>query len=185
MTQRPIIRPEVRAQIVRYREAIVGGALALLGVWWAIGSLGLLKWMGVALALFGAAIAWQGLLRARIRRGTGGVGMVQIDERQVIYLAPVGGGFASLDLVQEISIARDMAGLPVWRFRTGAELLTIPTSAEGSEALFDALTVLPDIDIPAAIRAVNAAMDGTRDGTRDGRSSDRVVIWSRKVVSLH
>ncbi|UWQ08309.1 hypothetical protein [Aliiroseovarius crassostreae] len=176
-----MIRPEARARIHRFREAIIGGGVAALGLWWAIGSLGLLKWMGVALALIGAAVAWQGVQRARIRVGTGGVGVVQIDERQVIYLAPVGGGFASLDLIHEISIARDMAGLPVWRFRTGMELLTIPVSAEGSEQLFDAMAVLPDIDIPAAIRAVNTAIDA-RNATA---SSDRVVIWSRKVVPLH
>lgn len=172
-----MIRPEARAHIFRFREAILGGLIAGLGLWWALGSLGLIKWMGFALALLGVAIAWQGLMRARIRVGTGGVGVVQIDERQVIYLAPVGGGFSSLDLVQDISIARDFAGLPVWRFRTGAELLTIPTSAEGSEALFDALTVLPGIDIAAAIRAVNAASDKA--------GPDRTVIWSRKVVTLH
>ncbi len=176
-----MIRPEARARILRFREAILGAIIAGLGLWWAIGSLGLIKWMGVALALLGAAIAWQGLMRARIRVGTGGVGVVQIDERQVIYLAPAhipgGGGFSSLDLVQDITIARDFAGLPVWRFRTGAEMLTIPTSAEGSEALFDALTVLPGIDIAAAIRAVNAASDKA--------GPDRTVIWSRKVINLH
>lgn len=172
-----MIRPDVQARIFRFREAIVGGGVAALGLWWAIGSLGLLKWMGVALALIGAAVAWQGVQRARIRTGTGGVGVVQIDERQVIYLAPAGGGFASLDLVHEISVARDMAGLAVWRFRTGMDLLTIPVSAEGSEQLFDAMAMLPGIDISAAIRAVNAAIDGG--------DTDRIVIWSRKVVPLH
>ncbi len=180
-----MIRPDAQAQIVRFREAIIGGGVVALGLWWAIGSLGLLKWMGVAVALIGAAIFWQGVLRARIRRGSGGVGVVQIDERQVIYLAPAhipgggfsGGGFASLDLVHDISLARDSAGQPVWRFRTEMELLTIPVAAEGAEGLFDALTVLPGIDIPAAINAVNRM--------RDGRGDDRVVIWSRKVVPLH
>lgn len=176
-----MIRPEAKAQIFRYREALIGAGIAALGLWWAIGSLGLLKWMGVALALLGAAVAWLGVQRARIRTGTGGVGVVQIDERQVIYLAPVGGGFASLDLVHEISVARDMAGLPVWRFRTGMELLTIPVSAEGSEQLFDAMAVLPDIDISTAIRAVNTAIDEPSPTA----TSDRVVIWSRKVVPLH
>lgn len=178
---RPFIRPVIRRRLMRYREALIGAGIAALGLWWGIGSLGLLKWMGVAVALIGTAICWQGVLRARIRSGSGGVGVVQIDERQVIYLAPAhipgGGGFASLDLVHDISLARDSAGQPVWRFRTGMELLTIPVSAEGSEQLFDALTVLPGIDIPAAISAVNRM--------RDGRGDDRVVIWSRKVVSLH
>ncbi|WP_424942339.1 hypothetical protein [Aliiroseovarius crassostreae] len=179
-----MIRPDAQTQILRYREALIGTGIAALGLWWAIGSLGLLKWMGVALTLIGAAITWQGVQRARIRTGTGGVGVVQIDERQVIYLAPAhipgGGGFASLDLVHEISLSRDSAGQPVWRFRTGMELLTIPVSAEGAEQLFDAMAVLPEMDISAAIRAVNAAIDG-----HDAQgASDRIVIWSRKVVPL-
>lgn len=168
-----VIRPELQAQLLRYREALFGVAIVLLGLWWAWGSLGLIKWMGLALAGFGTVILWSGLRRARIRSAHGGVGVVQIDERQVTYLAPVGGGFASLDDVVRIEIGRDLAGLPVWRFQQLGAVLTIPARAEGAEAIFDALTALSGANIDAAIRAVNTP------------PNDTVVIWTRGVAKLH
>lgn len=167
------MRPEARETLARYRESLVGGAVIVMGLWWAIGSLGLIKWVGLTVAAFGAAILWLGLRHARIRAGHGGVGVVQVDERQITYLAPVGGGFASLDDVGRIEIAKDRAGMAVWRFRTGNEILFIPARAEGAEALFDALTALSGADIDAAIRAANTPPNET------------VVIWQRAVVKLH
>lgn len=167
------MRPEARDAFARYREAMVGGGIILLGLWWAIESLGLIKWIGLAVAAFGAAILWSGMRHARIRAGHGGVGVVQVDERQITYLAPVGGGFASLDDVGRIEIAKDRAGMAVWRFRTGNDILFIPVRAEGAEALFDALTALTGADIDGAIRAANTP------------PYDTVVIWQRPAVSLH
>ncbi|WP_289042712.1 hypothetical protein [uncultured Aliiroseovarius sp.] len=167
------VRPDASVALARYREALVGGSVLLLGLWWAWGSLGLIKWMGLVLAAFGALILWSGLRHARIRAGHGGVGVVQVDERQITYLAPIGGGFASLDDVQRIEITKDRAGMAVWSLRTGSDILFIPARAEGAEALFDALTALSGADIDAAIRAANAPPNET------------VVIWKRPVVSLH
>ncbi len=167
------VRPDAGKTLMRYREAIIGAVVILLALWWAWGSLGAIKWIGLTLALLGAAILWSGLRHARIRAGHGGVGVVQIDERQITYLAPVGGGFASLDDVGRIDIATDRAGMAVWRFRTGNEILFIPARAEGAEALFDALTALSGADINAAIRAANTP------------PHDAVVIWQRPVASLH
>ncbi|MCK8483227.1 hypothetical protein MUY21_04180 [Aliiroseovarius sp. S2029] len=167
------VRPEAGEALARYREAMVGVAVILLGLWWAIGSLGLIKWIGLTVVAFGIAILWSGLRHARIRAGHGGVGVVQVDERQITYLAPVGGGFASLDDVGRIEIATDRAGLAVWRFRTGNEILFIPVRAEGAEALFDALTALSGANIDAAIRAANQP------------PNDTVVIWQRGVAKLH
>ena len=167
------VRPEAGKTLFRYRETLVGGLVALLGLWWAIGSLGLIKWIGLTVAAFGVAILWSGLRHARIQAGHGGVGVVQVNERQVTYLAPVGGGFASLDDVQRIEIAKDRAGMSVWRLRTGSEILFIPARAEGAEALFDALTALSGADIDAAIRAANTP------------PNDTVVIWQRALTKLH
>ena len=44
----------------------------------------------------------------------------------------------------------------------------MPASAEGTEALFDALTALPGVDMEAAIRASR------------GRPKARLVIWRRR-----
>ncbi|MDE9451132.1 hypothetical protein J3R80_11720 [Aliiroseovarius sp. Z3] len=167
------MRPEAGETLARYREAIMGGVVIALGLWWAIGSLGLIKWIGLTVATFGVAILWSGLRHARIRAGHGGVGVVQVDERQITYLAPVGGGFVSLDDVGLVEIAEDRAGTAVWRFRTGNDILFVPAQAKGAEALFDALTALPGADINGAIRAANTP------------PHDTVVIWQRPVMSLH
>lgn len=167
------IRPEVRQGLHRWREVIAAGAVLALGLWWALTGLGLIRWIGWTVVIGGAALLWTGLQRARFLGGHGGLGVVEVDERQIAYLAPVGGGIASLDLLTEVSIGPDRAGLPVWRFRSGPETLAIPTSAEGTAQLFDALTALPGVDIEAAIRASRS------------RPAHSVVIWSKPVARLH
>lgn len=167
------LRPEALASLRRWRGVIAAAALLALGLWWGLTSLGLVKWIGWALSAGSAALLWAAVQRARFRGGSGGLGVVEVDERQIAYLAPVGGGIASLEALTEVAIGPDRAGLPVWRFRSGAEILTIPTSAEGTEALFDALTALPGVDIEAAIRASR------------NRPDDTIVIWARGPVRLH
>ena len=161
------IRPEAAAEIRRWRGPMAAGAILALGLWWGLTSFGLMKWVGWALAAGGAAILWASVQRARFHGGAGGLGVVEVDERQIAYLAPVGGGFLSLDGLSEVAIVPDMAGLPVWRFTGGGERLSVPASAAGTEALFDALTALPGADMEAAIRASR------------GRPAEKVVIWRR------
>ncbi len=162
-----LIRPEAAQGLKRWRGVIAAGAVLALGLWWGLTSLGLIKWIGWTLTLGGAALLWAAAQRARFVGGHGGLGVVEIDERQIAYLAPVGGGIISLDALTHVAIAPDRAGLPVWRFTAGGESLRVPTSAEGTEALFDALTALPGVDIEAAIRASRT------------RPDKPVVIWKR------
>ena len=169
----PFLRPEAVAGLKRWRGVIMAGAVTALGLWWGLTSLGLIRWIGWVLAALGVAAVWTGIQRARFRGGNGGVGVVSVDERQIAYLAPAGGGFASIEALTEVAIAPDRAGLPVWRFRSGMELLTIPAAAEGTEALFDVLTALPGVDIEAAIRASRA------------RPERPVMIWSKPRPRLH
>lgn len=161
------IRPEAAQGLKRWRGALAASAVLALGLWWGLTSLGLVKWVGWVLAAGGAALLWAAAQRARFIGGHGGLGVIEVDERQVAYLAPVGGGIASLDTLTEVAIAPDRAGLPVWRFTSGAEVLRVPVSAEGTEALFDALTALPGVNIEAAIRASQSRPDAP------------VVIWRR------
>ncbi len=161
------IRPKAAEGLQRWRGVIAAAAVTALGLWWGIASLGLVRWLGWALAIVGTALLWASLQRARFHAGHGGLGVVEVDERQISYFAPVGGGMVSLEALTEVSIGPDRAGLPVWRFRTGSEILAVPASAEGTGALFEALTALPGIDIEAAIRASR---------TRPERN---VVIWAR------
>lgn len=160
-------RPEATAELRRWRGAMGAAVVLALGLWWGLTSLGLIKWTGWALAAGGAAALWASVQRARFHGGSGGLGMVEVDERQIAYLAPVGGGFLSLDGLSEVAIVPDRAGLPVWRFTGSGERLSVPASATGTEALFDAITALPGADMEAAIRASR------------GRPEKPVVIWRR------
>lgn len=161
------VRPEVVAILVRWREVALAAAVNLWGLYWSLTGLGLIRWLGWALVLIGAVVLWAAVQRARFQAGHGGLGVVEIDERQVSYLAPVGGGILSIDALSEVSIGPDLAGYPVWRLRAGMEKMTIPASAEGTAAIFDMLAALPGANIEAAIRASRAKPD------------EPVVIWQR------
>jgi hypothetical protein len=167
------LRPEAVAELRRWQGVIAAGAVLALGLWWGLTSLGLIRWIGWALVLGGASLLWAMAQRARFHGGHGGLGVVEVDERQIAYLAPVGGGIVSLDMLSEVAITTDRAGMPVWRFRAADEILRVPTSAEGTEALFDALTALPGVDIEAAIRASRS------------RTPDTIVIWRKPRPALH
>lgn len=149
------VRPEAAAGLARWREALIGGAVTALGLYWAIASLGVIRWIGVVVALAGAALLWSGVQRARFRTGQGGLGVIEVDERQITYLAPMGGGMASLDSLTQVSIIASRAGGAFWRLDTGGERLSVPAAAEGARALFDVLTALPGARIETAIRALN------------------------------
>jgi hypothetical protein len=150
------IRPEVARGFARWREALIGVAVAGLGLYWAFWSLGILRWVGVALILAGLALTWSGVQRARFRTGRGGLGVVEVDERQITYLAPVGGGIASLDALTRVSVVASRAGEAYWRFDMAGERLSIPAAAEGARAIFDVLTALPGAKVETAIRALGA-----------------------------
>lgn len=166
------LRPQAVAELQRWREALAGGAVAALGLYWSTG-LGLVRWTGIALLILGGILLWSGIQRARFRAGHGGLGVCQVDERQIAYLSPLGGGFVSIDALTHVEIGPDKAGLPVWRFHEPDSLLTIPASAEGTGDLFDALTALPGVDMQAAIRASG------------GKPDKPVVIWRKPLRKLH
>lgn len=163
----PFIRAEATETVKRWREVLAAGVIFALGLWWGMTSLGFIRIAGWLLVIASGGLLFAAIQRARFRAGSGGIGVVEVDERQIAYLAPVGGGILSLDTLTEIAIVPDHARLPVWKLRAGIEYLTIPTSAEGTEALFDVLTTLPGANIEAAIRASHVP------------PTDKKVIWSR------
>lgn len=167
------IRPEVAAGLYRWREVLVMGVVVLLGAFWVITGYGLMRIVGTVCAIIGLGLLWPAFQKARFQAGRGGLGVVDVDERQVIYFAPFGGGSISLDAVSRIEIGPDRAGLGVWRLIGLGDSLTIPTSAEGTETLFDALASLPGADTETAIKASQTPPDETH------------VIWQRQSQMLH
>ena len=166
------MRPEASAAIARWREALIGGAVALLGIYWASGT-GLLKWIGFFLVFAGGALVLAGIQRARFRMAGVGPGVVQVDERQVTYFGPLDGGAVAIGDIQTLTL--DTSSVPpVWVLsQPGQGDLHIPVNAEGSDALFDAFAALPGIRTEHMLAQLEQKPDHP------------VVIWSRPAARLH
>ena len=165
-----LIRPEVRAALFRWRETLIGLAALGIGLRLVITSFGAVFLIGCGLVLAGAALIVAGIQRARFRSGSGGAGVVDIDERQIIYFGPFGGGAVAVDDLVEIGVDGSRSWLV--RDRAGTHLL-IPMNAEGAEALFDAFSALPGL---SGAQLVEAARSAPREYT---------LVWAKPQGRLH
>lgn len=153
-----MIRPEARAALGRFREAIVGLGVVAIGFWWAFFTGGgVLHWIGYAVLLIGAALTVTGLQKARFRTGQGGPGIVQVVEGRITYFGPLSGGVADLGNLRALTLD-PTARPPHWLLhQTGQLPLAIPLTAEGADALFDAFAVLPGIRTERMLREMKGA----------------------------
>lgn len=150
------LRPEALRRILALREVLVGAGAMALGLWWALGSTGLMRWLGAVLAVGGVAVAREGAIRLGRPRDGGGAGVVSVTERQITYLSGPGGGAVSADSLARVAIVRPGSGPAVWHL-TDAEgrHVAVPVNAENAAALFDALAALPGLaqeDLVSAAR---------------------------------
>jgi len=174
-----VIRAEVQELFWRYFELLIGLAVIVMGVM--IFNLHGLLWQGIGgvFALAGLAISWTAWRRARLSSAnTNGPGVVEVDERQITYFAPFGGGAVSInDLARVTVLTNDqgpMAEDVHWLLEeNGGTKLLIPNSAEGAAQLFDALSPLKGVDFEAAIRAMGST------------ENDSFVIWAKEPARLH
>lgn len=169
------IRPEARAAVQRWREALLGAGLAALGLWWALGMDGILHWLGYALLPLSAAVLVMGVQRARFRTPGQGPGVVQVTEGQIAYFGPHTGGVVALSELRRVAL--DPSGRPaLWVLsQPGQPPLSIPVTAAGAEALLDAFAALPGFSTAQAIDCLR------RQGTaqrlvweRPGRNANRL-----------
>ena len=167
------IRPEATQSLVRWRETLIGVVVFALGLWWALGVGGLLSWIGGVLIVAGTALTFVGVQRARFRSGTGGPGIVQIDEGRVAYFGPLTGGV--VDLAEVTRLALDPTGAPPhWVLsQPGQPDLFIPTTAEGHDALFDAFASLPGLPPQKILSALSS------------QSVEPTTIWTATQTRLH
>lgn len=164
----PLIRPEARATLHRFREALTGATALALGLWWLLGSHGLLPYIGAAIALAGAALLLAGLQRARFRGGTGGPGVVQVDEGQIAYFGPLTGGVVALSEISSLSLD-PTAKPPHWVLsQPGQPDLFIPLNAEGADTLFDVFASLPGIRTERMLAQMRA------------KATAPVLVWQRQ-----
>ncbi len=171
-----MIRPEAKDQLMRWREALTGGALLLLGLWWLAGPGQLLTIPAIVMIIAGLALIRIGFQRARFRSAGAGPGSVRVDEGQVAYFGPLTGGVIALGELQALSLDRRQHPAH-WRLKQpGQNELMIPVNAEGAEALFDAFATLPGLKTARMLDALN--------GRAESGGEQQVVIWHRD-LSAH
>ena len=162
------IRPEAAAGLNRWREALYGGAVLLVGLFWLFGSRGVLHLLGYPVAILALVLIWVGIQRARFRSASDGAGAVQVDEGQITYFGPMTGGATALADLERLTLVRNLKPAH-WRLDTPQQdSLLIPVNAAGSEALFDAFATLQGLQTERMLAELN------------GPGDQPVVIWERR-----
>ena len=169
-----LVRPEVKDTIWRWREALIGFVVSMFGLYWALNGIGIVSIIGTSLTVAGALLIFAGIQRARFRIGTGGIGVVYIDEGQVTYYGPVDGGSVTISDLVRVDLDPSKKNNSEWILHDPHTApLRIPTNAEGAEHLFDVFAGLEGIETEQMLTELQ-------------KSPDReVVIWQAKVVALH
>tara|TARA_R100000935_G_scaffold10270_1_gene20529 strand:- start:3844 stop:4383 length:540 start_codon:yes stop_codon:yes gene_type:complete len=168
------LRPQARATLWRWREVLFAGALAALGLWWALGSFGLVKWIGIVLVLLAAAIAAAGVQRARFRQDGQGPGIVMLDERRLVYMGPLTGGAMDVADLTRLELEPAAMPRPHWVLTgVGGQALAIPVNAEGAETLFDVFAALPGIRSGSVLDVLERTPGA------------RVTVWEKERTLLH
>ncbi|WP_267137157.1 hypothetical protein [Anianabacter salinae] len=172
-----LVRPEVKAAIWRFREAAFGLVMAAVGMYWAVTSYGVLSAAGMSISVAASLLIFAGLQRARFRVPGAGAGLVQVDERQVIYYGPHDGGVVSVDNLERLELDPAIRPSGAWILtEPGAAVLEIPTNAENADALFDVFAALDGLDTEHMLRQLA------------GNPRGRVLIWQHRQnaqVTLH
>jgi hypothetical protein len=164
------LRPEAMAVFRRWREPLVMTVLALVGLLaFRQGSIradAALQFLGLLIAVPFAIGILPAVRMARLRRDDLAPGLVEISERQITYMGPRFGGSVSLNALTRIEIVTTADG--PWRpdvfwtlFHSEGPALSIPSNAQGAEALPGAFSALPGFDLQAVMQAMSATGSGT------------------------
>jgi hypothetical protein len=158
------IRPEATQFLSKYKEVLIAGGAFGLGGYWVFFSFGLLPWLGMIVMLISALLLFALLQRVWFARGEGGLGVVEVDEGQISYFAPQGGGMIAVrelsQLLYDDRAATQGRHTAVWRLRqAGQPELVIPVNAAGAAQLFDAFAALPGLS-PEQLLAAQRGADG-------------------------
>ena len=154
------IRPELAQFFRRWREPIAAGVLAWVGAMFLWRGFTQYNWMseaiGIVLLLIGLALFWAGYRRVQFNRQGDGPGLIEVTERQIYYMTPQGGGSVAIADMTRLEIRTMIEIGRVWVLKQSDDAtLFIPLNAAGSEALFDAFSALPGMEVNNLIAAVN------------------------------
>jgi hypothetical protein len=162
------LRPEAAQALSRWREVLIALAVVALGAWIAFRPGPIVQGFGYVLIAVGAVGLIPALRRARFQGDGQGPGVVKIDEGRILFMGPVTGGTVAIRELTSLSLRRDGDGQAAWVLVEPGALLTIPTNAQGADALFDAFTALPGLSAQRLLAVLS----------RDAPGTDRV--WVRQ-----
>ncbi|MEX1235247.1 MAG: hypothetical protein WEB56_09710 [Roseovarius sp.] len=139
------LRPEATQTLARWQGVLVSLGIIALGALILLTSYGLTFWLGCVIAGLGTISLVAAAQRMRFAGGTGGPGVVQIDEGAIGYFGPLGGGVIARS--EMTALALDRNGKPAHWVLSQPEQndVMIPLTAAGADALFDVFAALPGI----------------------------------------
>jgi hypothetical protein len=175
-----LIRPEVTALAWRLREILAGALIIVFGLWLiALGGY-LLTPVGAVITALGLAWTLLAYRRIRFAQVVATPGVVEVDEAQVGYLGPQGGGYVSIADLQEIRLLT-LRGRRVWRLKQlDGQALLIPVDATGAERLFDAFAALPEMNTAALIAALEPETRAATTLPLRGDIPEMRLVWRRR-----
>ena len=167
------IRPELARQLIRWREPVIASLAALIGLTLFLRGYSkynlILELVGGAIFLIGVAVAWASIRRSQFLQSINAPGVVAVDERQVSYMTPFGGGTVDIEQMERLEVREVPEFGRVWILvHSDGPPLFIPIAAAGSEALFDAFSALGGMDSAKLVAAVN------------GQTLEPNVVWERE-----
>jgi len=154
------IRPNVRAHFSKWFEAYLVAAFLIIGLrllirGFVIESI-VYEIVGALVVLLGLVFLRGAIQRIQFRRSQMAPGMVDVTEREISYFGPMLGKTISLESLLKIELRESEAYGSVWVMHNSeGDPMIVPTSAKGSDRLFDAFTSLSDVKMDALVRAVN------------------------------
>ncbi len=168
-----MIRPELREHIWKWRDVLLGLAIAVLGAWWSSTAHGAVAFLGYAAVILGVVFMIGGWQKVRFRAEGQGPGVLQVVERRLAYLGPLDGGTIEMDDLTRLELDGSSSP-PVWILSApGGQILHIPINAAGSDLLFDLFASLPDIKTEEMLAELART------------AHQRVVIWEREGLLLN
>jgi hypothetical protein len=175
-----LIRPEVTALVWRLREVIAGGVIFGAGLWLIAKGGYLFTPLGAGIGALGVAWALLAYRRLRFAQDVDSPGVVEVDEAQVGYLGPQGGGFVSIADLEEIRLLT-LRGRRVWRLKQlDGQALLIPVDAQGAERLFDAFAALPAMNTGELVAALQPVETTGQSLPRPSDLPEIRLVWRRQ-----
>lgn len=151
-----MIRPGITAFLRNHFESLFALAVLCVAIWTTSRGGWIMTGVGFVVGLAATGLAIGAMRRERFQLAPNAPGLVEVDEAQVAYFGPDGGGFVSIRELVEIRRV-DIRGRAHWRLKQAdGQALLIPVAAEGAAQLYDAFVTLPGIDLGAFTAALDA-----------------------------